>query len=84
MCDFNKEVINIALNRFDASGYPYKHIAYSGVYFLTKQTEYLLQYFEQDIPCVVQKEFNRNISYSINNNDRNGYMIYQDSKKLSL
>lgn len=83
-CDFNKEVINIALNRFDASGYPYKHIAYSGVYFLTKQTEYLLQYFEQDIPCVVQKEFNRNISYSVNNNDRNGYMIYQDSKKLSL
>ncbi len=83
-CDFTKEIINIALDRFDARGYPYKNIAYSGVYFLTKQTEYLLHYFEQDIPCIVQKEFNRNISESISNNDRSGYMIYQDSKKLLL
>ena len=83
-CDFTKEIINIALDRFNANGYPYKNIAYSGVYFLTKQTEYLLQYFEQDIPCVVQKEYDRNISESINNNDRSGYMIYQDSKKLLL
>lgn len=83
-CDFCKEIINIALDRYDASNYPYKHIAYSGVYFLTKQTEYLLPYFEQDISCVLQKEFNKNISESISNNDRNGYMIYQDSKKLSL
>jgi biotin carboxylase len=83
-CDFTKEIINIALDCFDASGYPYKNIAYSGVYFLTKQTEYLLQYFEEDIPCVIQKEIKRNISESISNNDRSGYMIYQDSKKLSL
>ena len=83
-CDFSKEIINIALDCFDASGYPYKNIAYSGVYFLTKQTEYLLKYFEQDIPCIVKKEYNRNISESISNNDRSGYMIYQDSKKLSL
>ena len=83
-CDFIKEIINIALDRYDTSGYPYKHVAYSGVYFLTKQTEYLLPYFEQDMPCIVQKEFNRNISESIGNNDRSGYMIYQDSKKLSL
>jgi predicted ATP-grasp superfamily ATP-dependent carboligase len=83
-CDFSKEIINIALDRYDASGYPYKHVAYSGVYFLTKQTEYLLQYFEQDMPCIIQKEYNRNINESISNNDRSGYMIYQDSKKLSL
>lgn len=83
-CDFIKEIINIALGRYDASGYPYKHVAYSGVYFLTKQTEYLLPYFEQNIPCVVQKEFSRNIYESVCNNDRSGYMIYQDTKKLSL
>ena len=83
-CDFIKEIINIALDCYDASGYPYRNVAYSGVYFLTKQTEYLLQYFEQDIPCIVQKEFNRNIIESIGNNDRSGYMIYQDSEKLSL
>lgn len=83
-CDFSKEIINIALDRYDASKYPYKHIAYSGVYFLTKQTECLLRYFEQDIPCVVQKEYSRDIRESISNNDRSGYMIYQDIKKLSL
>lgn len=83
-CDFTKEIINIALDRYDSSNYPYKNIAYSGVYFLTKQTEYLLKYFEQDIPCIVKKEYSKNITESINNNDRSGYMIYQDSKKLSL
>ena len=83
-CDFCKEIINIALNQYDESNYPYKNIAYSGVYFLTKQTEYLLPYFEQDISCVLQKEFNKKTSESISNNDRNGYMIYQDSQKLSL
>lgn len=83
-CDFTKEIINIALDCYDSSNYPYKNIAYSGVYFLTKQTEYLLKYFEQNMPCVVEKEFSRNISESVNNNDRSGYMIYQDSKKLSL
>jgi len=83
-CDYSKEIINIALNRFDASAYPYKNIACSGVYFLTKQTQRLLPYFEQDIPCVVQKEYSTNISESISNNDRSGYMIYQDTKKLVL
>lgn len=83
-CDFTKEIIRIALDCYDPSNYPYKNIAYSGVYFLTKQTEYLLKYFEQDLPCIVQKEYNKDISVSFSNNDRNGYMIYQDSKKLSL
>lgn len=83
-CDFSKEIINVALNRYDTMSYPYKHVAYSGVYFLTKQTEYLLPYFKQDLPCIVQKEFTEDLSESTNNNDRNGYMIYQDSQKLTL
>ena len=83
-CDYSREIINIALDRFDPTAYPYRNIACSGVYFLTKQTERLLPYFEQDIPCVVQKEYNTNISESVTNNDRSGYMIYQDTKKLVL
>ena len=83
-CDYSKEIINIALDRFDENSYPYKNIAYSGVYFLTKQTAYLLPYFEQELPCVVQKEYSKTISESISNNDRSGYMIYQDTKKLVL
>ena len=83
-CDYSKQIINIALDRFDETAYPYKNTACSGVYFLTKQTERLLPYFEQDLPCVVQKEYNKNLSESISNNDRSGYMIYQDTKKLVL
>ena len=83
-CDYSREIINIALNRFDETAYPYKNIACSGVYFLTKQTERLLRYFEQDLPCIVQKEYSTNISESKSNNDRSGYMIYQDTKKLVL
>ena len=83
-CDYSREIIRIALDCFDPSAYPYKNIACSGVYFLTKQTQRLLPYFEQDIPCVVQKEYTTNISESITNNDRSGYMIYQDNKKLVL
>lgn len=83
-CDYSREIILIALDCFDDSAYPYKNIAYSGVYFLTKQTQRLLPYFEQDIPCVIQKEYTTNISESITNNDRSGYMIYQDKKKLVL
>lgn len=83
-CDYMGEIIHIALDQYDATNYPYKNVAYSGVYFLTKQTQYLLPYFKQNIPCVIEKEYNEDISVSINNNDRSGYMIYQDSKKLLL
>lgn len=83
-CDYMAEIINIALNQYDATRYPYRNIAYSGVYFLTKQTQHWLPYFRQDIPCVIEKDYKEDISESICNNDRSGYMIYQDSKKLSL
>ena len=83
-CDYIKEIINIALDRYDPNAYPYKNTAYSGVYFLTKQTAHLLPFFERDIPCIIQKDYNKNLSESTSNNDRSGYMIYQDSKKLIL
>lgn len=83
-CDYSKEIINISLDRFDENAYPYKHVAFSGVYFLTKQTEFLLPFFERNIPCVVQKEYDKNITESLNNNDRSGYMIYQNYEKMTL
>lgn len=84
-CDYCKEIINISLDSFDPSGYPYKNIAYSGVYFLTKQTAHLLPYFKQDNPCVVEKEYtDGELTESNNNNDRNGYLIYQSSNKIIL
>lgn len=83
-CDYNKEIINIALDNYDASVYPYRNIAYSGVYFLTKQTAKWLPYFENDISCVICKEYNKNLCESKNNNDRSGFLIYQDNNKLEF
>lgn len=83
-CDYSREIVNIALDRFDETAYPYKNTACSGVYFLTKQTEYLLPYFEKDLPCVVEKEYSTHLAESTGNNDRSGYMIYKDKEKLVL
>lgn len=83
-CDYCQEIINIALNRFDSKKYPFKTVAHSGVYFLTKQTERLLHYFKQDIPCITDKCYCEELTVSTSNNDRCGYMIYKDSKKLIL
>lgn len=83
-CDYIKEIINISLGQFDDNEYPYKNVGYSGVYFLTRQTEFLLPYFEQDIPGVVHKEYVNTISESLGNNDRSGYLIYKSASKLLL
>lgn len=83
-CDYTREIINIALDRYDSGGKDYENVACAGVYFLTKQTEHLLPYFMQDLPCVVQKEFDTHITESTGNNDRSGFMIYRDDKKLTL
>lgn len=83
-CDFNREVINIALDKYDVSTYPYKNIACSGVYFLTKQTSQWLPYFEKNISCVIRKEYNKDLFESKSNNDRSGFLIYQDKERLDF
>ena len=83
--DFVKGVIDVALGEFVEP--LITEANYSGVYFLCKETEYLLPYFANanDIEGVVMYEQTdaelRNITCSA---DRSGYMIYQSSKKLVL
>lgn len=83
--DFVKGVIDVALGEFVEP--QITEANYSGVYFLCKETEYLLPYFANanDIEGVVMYEQTdaelRNITCSA---DRSGYMIYQSSKKLVL
>ena len=83
--DFVKGVIDVALGEFVEPQITNTNC--SGVYFLCKETEYLLPYFANanNIEGVVMYEQTdvelRNISCSA---DRSGYMIYKGEKKLIL
>jgi biotin carboxylase len=83
--DFVKGVIDVALSTFNEP--KLTESKHSGVYFLCKETEYLLPYFvnANNIEGVVMYEQTdaelRSITCSA---DRSGYLIYNDNKKLNL
>jgi len=81
--DFLQGVINIALGKYEKP--ILKNNNFSGVYFLSKETEQILPYFSQINTFDIQKEIqNIALKNSINSNDRSGYLIYQDNKKIQL
>lgn len=83
--DFVKGVIEVALGTFNEPKLIESN--HSGVYFLCKETEYLLPYFANtnNIEGVVMYEQTdtelRNITCSA---DRSGYLIYKSNKKVVL
>ena len=83
--DFVKGVIDVALGTFNEPKLIESN--HSGVYFLCKETEYLLPYFANanSIEGVVMYEQTdtelRNITCSA---DRSGYLIYKGEKKLEF
>lgn len=81
--DFVKATLEIALGSFEK---PAKKIRkFSGVYFLCKETERILPYFDSDESYIKEKELQNTVLKNIqNSNDRSGYLIYQDSQKLVL
>lgn len=85
--DYLKTVINVALNQFD--GLVEKSInKFSGVYFLSKNTENLLPYFENNHNSefeIIKKELqNSDLKEIKSSNDRSGYLIYQSTNKVNL
>ena len=82
--DYVQAVIEIALGKFTSIGNLYQN--FSGIYFLSKETEYLLPYFDSKNDFDIEKkklnfEYLKNIK---NSNDRSGYLIYMSNKKVSL
>ena len=83
--DFVKSVVDVALGIFNEPKLTESN--HSGVYFLCKETEYLLPYFENAnniegvVMCEQTDEELRNITCSA---DRSGYLIYKGKKKLIL
>lgn len=84
--DYLQAVTDIALNQFTFPT-PVKSEKYSGVYFLSKNTEYLLPLFSDDIENqdIVKKEItNPSLQEAHSSNDRSGYLIYQSDHKIDF
>lgn len=81
--DFLEGVIDIALGKYETP--ILKSNNFSGVYFLCKETEKILHFFNQknnfDFKKQIQDSNFKNIT---NSNDRSGYLIYQDNKRIEL
>ncbi|WP_016990880.1 acetyl-CoA carboxylase biotin carboxylase subunit family protein [Flavobacterium sp. ACAM 123] len=80
---FLEGVLKIALNQFEIP--VLNNIGFAGVYFLSKETEFLLPYFLKANKFDVEKEIlNKELKYIASSNDRSGYLIYNSDKKVDL
>lgn len=83
-CDFQAEMINICLDRFQPR--EYKDISCSGIYYLTKHTESILKYFSPPYPewMVCMERINEHLTESVSNYDRDGYIVYNFNHPIML
>ena len=82
--DYVKAMIDVAIGVFEK---PIVHnTACSGIYFLCKQTEYLKPLFMvEDRKWIVERHCNlENLNISTSNRDRNGFLIYRNSERITL
>ena len=83
--DFLEGVINVALNRFDPNTIRAIDNSFSGVYFLSKETEQILPFFKKKNLFDVEKQILSKKMITIkNSNDRSGYLIYNSNKRIIL
>jgi hypothetical protein len=81
--DFLKGVIQVCLGYFEKPQIITPQS--SGVFFLSKQTEYLSKYFEEETMNFVRKEINDlPLKMVEGSHERSGYLIYQGPEKLLL
>ena len=84
-CDYIKWLILISLD--EEVHYKCHNIACSGIYFLTAYTSRLLPYFdkiEKETWMVERKRYGNNLTNSVSNYDRDGYIIYCDKTKVII
>jgi len=83
--DFLEGVINVALDRFDINSIRSSNNNCSGVYFLSKETERLLPFFERKNMFDVEKSImGKELLRIKNSNDRSGYLIYKAKERVLI
>ncbi|GEP50368.1 hypothetical protein FNO01nite_10400 [Flavobacterium noncentrifugens] len=81
--DFVKGVVDVALGQFENP--VLKGQKFSGVYFLSKETENLLPYFQRENAFDVEKKILKDQIEPIkSSNDRSGFLIYQSDHRIML
>lgn len=80
--DFLRAVINISIGQFEKP--IIRHTAYSGVYFLSKERELLLNLIrDKSSAAIVKAEIFDPVLRAVQcSGDRNGYLLYKGSRKL--
>lgn len=81
--DFLEGVLKVSMGEFKEPVIT-EHYC-SGVYFLSKETEYIKKYIDnsQDYPEIVEAEITDNVLRNIEcSGDRSGYFIYQSDKRF--
>ncbi|MGN7756380.1 ATP-grasp domain-containing protein [Chryseobacterium sp. 22532] len=83
--DYLQAVLDIALGQYILPE-SVQSIAYSGVYFLSEETEFLLPVINSDnVDYIVKKEILSDIlKPAHSSNDRSGYLIYKSDHKIIL
>lgn len=83
--DYVKSMIDVALNQFEVP--QIRDVSYSGIYFLCKQTDYLLPFFKKEEleDWMVERSVGSySLVESLGNSTRNGYFIYKSDHKICL
>lgn len=81
--NFLKGVIEVALNKFTLP--KMEQSAYSGVFFLSKESERILPFLHKKNVFDIKKEVtNKSLKRLNNSNDRSGYLIYRFNEKIEL
>lgn len=82
--DFVKGVCEVATGHFSEPTFPLRKS--SGVYFLSKETEYVLPYIQQsqNYPEIVNTSLYGGLKNVQCNSDRGGFFIYQDDKRFVI
>jgi biotin carboxylase len=81
--DFLTSTINIAIGKYEEPNLFFNK--FSGVYYLSKETEKIYPYFQKENYFDYKKEiFNTDLKLINNSNDRSGYLIYQANNRIEL
>ena len=83
--DFLKGVIDVSLGNFAEP--EIKQSQFAGIYFLSNETKYLLSYFEDKnkFSEILEYELFAEMSSNLrSSSDRNGYFIYQGTRKFPV
>lgn len=83
--DFVNAVIDISLGQFSWEQIKDKENSFSGIYFLSKESNRIEKYFDSNPTWLIKSEKTKNQITSVkSSNERSGYIIYKSDQKIVI